>query len=342
MTTRNYSSTAVPTTLSAACSDTATGITVSATTGFPAAPFALCLDLGTAAQELVLVTNVAGLSLTVTRGFDSTVATAHAAGAVVTHTHAAIDFRDSRQHEVASSGVHGLTGTLVGTSDSQTITNKNLQSGTNLFPSSLATVTSMNTAVSGGVSTHAALTTGVHGVGAGNVVSTTIAQALANKDLTDPTNTFPASLATVTSVLSGVQALSHKDLTDPTNTFPASVVNPTDTGWVPLTFSTSAYMATPSNGYPPAYRKVGTRVYLRGVFWWIQAGTIPSGSDLCGLPPAITPASTTTLFFATCQGNNTNQANVQIYGDARPYLNVKTVIGTPTWISVDNISYFVD
>lgn len=337
MTTRNYSSTAAPTTLSAACSDTATVITVSGTTGFPAAPFVLCLDLGSAAQELVLVTGVAGLSLTVTRGFDSTIAVAHAAGATVTHTHAAIDFRDSRQHESASVGVHGLTGTVVGTSDSQTVTNKNLQSSTNLFPASLATVTGVNTTVTSAVNTHAGATTGVHGVGTGSVVGTTGAQTLTNKNLTDPTNTFPGSLAT----LSGAQALSHKDLTDPTNTFPASVVNPADTGWVPLNVYTGWWMATPSSGHPPAYRKIGNRVQLRGVFYWVGSGTIASGGDMIQLPAEILPNDTLGLYWV-CQGNGTNQAHVQIYGDARPYLNVKTVIGTPVWISVDNISYFLD
>lgn len=114
MTTRNYSSTAQTTTLSAPCSDTQTTISLSGTVGLPAAPFVLALDAGTASQELVLVTTVTGLNLTVTRGFDSTSAVAHLAGAPVWHTHAAVDFRDSRAHEAATTNVHGVSGALVG------------------------------------------------------------------------------------------------------------------------------------------------------------------------------------------------------------------------------------
>lgn len=106
---RNYSSTAKDTTLSAAATDVATSITVVATTGFPAAPFVLALDAGVDAQELVLVTAVDGTTLTVTRGYDSTTAQAHASGAAVSHSHAGIDFR-----EVA---------TLAGT---ETLTNKTI------------------------------------------------------------------------------------------------------------------------------------------------------------------------------------------------------------------------
>jgi hypothetical protein len=137
--TRFYSSTAQPTTLSAAATDVATTIQVAATTGFPAAEFILALDYGAAEQELVKVTNVSGTTLTVVRGFDSTTAQAHSLGAAVRHVHSADDFRLSRTHEAASSGVHGATGALVGTSDAQALTNKDLTSGTNTFPASLAT-----------------------------------------------------------------------------------------------------------------------------------------------------------------------------------------------------------
>lgn len=130
MTLRNYSSTAAETTLSVGVNSSATTLTVSATTGFPAVPFVLAIDAGAAAQELALVTNVAGTTLTVTRGFDSTVASAHSTGAVVAHSHAAVDFREANAHVNATSGVHGATGPVVGTTDVQTLTNKTLTSPT--------------------------------------------------------------------------------------------------------------------------------------------------------------------------------------------------------------------
>lgn len=123
---RNYSSTAARTTLSAGVTAVTTTLTVAATTGFPAAPFVLAVNAGATAQELVLVTNVAGTTLTVTRGYDSTVASAHDAGAVVEHSHAAIEFREANAHVNATTGVHGTTGDLVGTTQVQTLTNKTL------------------------------------------------------------------------------------------------------------------------------------------------------------------------------------------------------------------------
>lgn len=122
---RNYSSTAVDTTLSSGVTSSGTSVVVGSTTGFPAAPFMLALDAGAASQELVLVTAVSGTTLTVTRGYDSTVAVAHDAGAVVSHSHSGLDFRDSRNHEAATAA-HGATGAVVGTTNTQTLTNKTL------------------------------------------------------------------------------------------------------------------------------------------------------------------------------------------------------------------------
>lgn len=172
--TRYYSATAIQTTLSSPCSPSDTVLVVSATTGFPAAPFTLALDYQAAAQEVVLVTNVAGLNLTVTRGFNGTIATSHSAGAVVAHTHTAQDFTDAQTHYGQTTGVHGVTGNLVGTTDTQALTHKDLTDPTNTFPTTLAT--------------------------------TSGAQALTNKDLTGAGNTFPASLVTTT----GTQTLTNK------------------------------------------------------------------------------------------------------------------------------------
>lgn len=127
---RNYSSTAVATTIANAISNAATTCIVNSTSGFPAAPFIGRLDADTASEELVLVTNVAGTTLTITRGYDSTSAQSHAAGASFRHSVAAIDLREPNLHIQASSAVHGLTGSVVGTSDAQTLSNKTIASPT--------------------------------------------------------------------------------------------------------------------------------------------------------------------------------------------------------------------
>lgn len=123
---RNYSSTAVQTSLSAPATAADATLAVSSTAGFPVVPYILALDYGAASQELVLVTGVSGTNLTVTRGYDSTTAQTHDTGAVVAHTHAAIDFREAAAHADATVGVHGTSGALVGTGGVQTLTNKTL------------------------------------------------------------------------------------------------------------------------------------------------------------------------------------------------------------------------
>jgi hypothetical protein len=124
---RYYSSIALPTTLTGGVTNSGTSIAVASTSGFPGSlPFILALDYGTATEELVLVTSVASLTLTVTRAYDGTAGSSHNTGAVVRHVSSAIDFTDSRTHEASSSGVHGLAGTVVGTSDTQSLSNKTL------------------------------------------------------------------------------------------------------------------------------------------------------------------------------------------------------------------------
>jgi hypothetical protein len=128
---RYFSSAAQPTTLGGNYASGATSILVAATTGFPpTTPYTLALDYGASTEELVDVTAVAGTTLTVTRGVDGTSAQSHSLGAVVRHVASGRDFADYQTHQAATTGVHGVTGTLVGTSDTQTLSGKTLTSPT--------------------------------------------------------------------------------------------------------------------------------------------------------------------------------------------------------------------
>lgn len=196
MAVRNFSSVAVATTLTAGINDSATAIAVASASGFPAAPFTLLLDADTGSEEFVLVTNVSGLNLTVTRGYDSTVAVAHSSGATVKHAVAGIDFREANTHVNATSGVHGITGSFVGTSDTQTLTNKTLSGSSNTFsniPQSAVTdltsdFSDVYTAISTDITSHANQTA-THGA-SGSLVGTDNTQTLQNKSMSGTVNTF--------------------------------------------------------------------------------------------------------------------------------------------------------
>lgn len=124
---RYYSSNAVETTLTAGVSDSATTITVASATGYPGSfPFTVHVDLGTSSEEIMTVTNVSGLNFDVTRGVDGSSAVSHGLGATVIHGVSARDFTEPQAHLAASTGVHGVSGAVVGTTDGQVLTNKSL------------------------------------------------------------------------------------------------------------------------------------------------------------------------------------------------------------------------
>lgn len=130
MTTRHYVDNAPAKTVPAGCNSSTTSIIVSSTSGLPSTPYTATIDRGTASAEQVLVTAAVGTTLTITRNHGGTGAFSHAAGAAFEHTVDAIDFQEANAHVNATSGVHGITGDVVGTTDTQTLTNKSLTSPT--------------------------------------------------------------------------------------------------------------------------------------------------------------------------------------------------------------------
>jgi len=116
----------------------ATSIPVLSSSSWPATPFTAIFGIGTSLQEAIHVTNVSGTTWTATRGYDGTVAQNQPLNQTITHGTIGLHFRELRSHidasgptDASSESVHGLlTGQVVGTSESQTLTNKALTAPT--------------------------------------------------------------------------------------------------------------------------------------------------------------------------------------------------------------------
>ena len=128
---RNYSSTATEKQLASNVTNVATQITLDNATNLPSPPFILVLNPDTNIEEIVLVdadqTGVVSPTFKVTRAQDGTTAQTHTAGQVVRHMIVGSDLQAVSTHTDATAA-HGATGAVVGTTNTQTLTNKTLTS----------------------------------------------------------------------------------------------------------------------------------------------------------------------------------------------------------------------
>jgi hypothetical protein len=205
MTVRKYSSRSQQTTLSSPITNTATNMTVvngasimGGKTLTGTQTYTVVIDPDTALEEIVDVTLYSsGNSLTITRGVDGPTpgtGVAHSAGALVRHMAIGRDYQEANDHIKDTTTAHGVTGAVVGTTNTQTLTYKTLTSPTITGTGAIAgtftgnltgNVTGNVTGSSGSTSGNAAtVTNGVYTTDTGTVTSTMIANdTIVNADV---------------------------------------------------------------------------------------------------------------------------------------------------------------
>lgn len=230
MTTRNYSNTGSDAEVAVLIGPSAVSAALASFSGFPSAPFIAALDPDTVDEEIVLVTAVVSSTVTITRAYDGTTAKSHSAGAKFRHVASALDFREANTHVNATSGVHGVAGSLVGTTDTQTLSNKTLTSPTLTSPTVTGTLSGASATWSGSVTipTAAIVTLTVSGnstlTGTLGVTGTATLHATVTTTLSSTTGAFSgavtlASTLAVTGALTGSSGAFSGALSGLTGTF---------------------------------------------------------------------------------------------------------------------------
>jgi len=137
---RKYSSVSLETEVVGSLTTTATSVVVANATNLlgginPASitsteDFIVVLDPETSSEEIIRVTAVTSNTLTVVRGYDGSTGKTHTSGAKVRHMAIGEDMRNAAAHIESTTG-HGATGAVVGTTNTQTLTNKTISAASN-------------------------------------------------------------------------------------------------------------------------------------------------------------------------------------------------------------------
>ena len=155
---RKYSSVSLETEVVGSLTTTATSVVVGNATNLlgginPASitstdDFIVVIDPETSSEEIVRVTAITSNTLTVVRGYDGSTGKTHTSGAKVRHMAIGEDMRNAAAHIENTTTAHGVTGAVVGTTNTQTLTNKTISGASNTFsniPNSATTAVSTNT-----------------------------------------------------------------------------------------------------------------------------------------------------------------------------------------------------
>lgn len=258
---REHAGGAVQTTITAGITAASTSITISSATGWSSGtngPFFVVIDAGTASEEKVLIQTRTGTTLTVAasgRGVDGTGAASHDPPAAIYQCGpVALECDEWSLHCASTSAVHGVTGNVVGTSDTQTLSAKTLNTPT-IGDYSNATHTHAASG-SGGLLATAAPTASA--VGDASVTGTATTYARTDHKHAREAFAAPGNSAVGDAAAAGAAAtVARSDHTHGREAFGGSVVSETTYGLsATVGAATTVARSDHSHGSPPALKEV--------------------------------------------------------------------------------------
>lgn len=254
---RHYVNNAPQQLLSAQITSGALSLTVPSFAGWPTQfPFFGTLELGTVNEEIVSVTNIVGSTATIVRGQDGSTAISHLAGATFDFTVVSLDLDEANAHTSSNSGVHGVSGNVVGTSDVQTLSNKTLSAPTVTGTLAGASETLSGTLSVSGTSTLA----GVNASGAVAVAGALTATAAGTGLAVTNNETVGGTLA-VTGAVTGASFTASGNGAVTGLVVPKSYANQAAAPASPAT-GTIVYLTAPTGGYPAGPFQFNGSIYL--------------------------------------------------------------------------------